>query len=300
MKNKILSALISFLICLPCVFSPFRQIHASGNSFTYSIIRQEAVITGFTDEPVTITLPEFIEGCPVREISDNAFYNCKSLKDISFPDNLRRIGHHSFYACTNLEMIDLPDELESLMEYSFCGCTSLRSIRIPPKITSLPDSCFRACTEMKTARIPDSVEYIGDCCFSGCTSLSYVSIGKGTKKIGDSAFFMCLSMWSMYVPPTICELGEYSIGYTPCGNTIVPRNDFNILSKKSSEAEKYAHENNLIFRACSEPVSEQDLKKAERKTQKRHSFPVILSGIFTVITFAFLFRLRHIFRRSQI
>ena len=246
MKRK----LISFILSIPIVFSVnLFNIHAEELNYTYTVIRNEAVITGFNGTPEKIKLPEKIDGCPVTEIRDNAFFDCKTLKEIELPESLEIIGHHSFYACVSLEKINIPENVKSIGTGSFCGCTALYKAEINSDTEYLPESCFRACTSLTGIKIPESVEYIGDYCFSGCTSLSDVSLGEKTEKIGKMAFYMCNSLESVYIPSCADTIGERAFGYIPEKNEPALKKDFYITGEKNSEAEKYADINKIKFRS---------------------------------------------------
>ncbi|MGN1480929.1 leucine-rich repeat protein, partial [Porcipelethomonas sp.] len=91
------------------------------------------------DESLTeVEIPEEIDGLPVTNIGDCAFYNC-----------------------TSLESITIPDSVTSIESGAFCGCTSLTSITIPESVTDIGDSVFEYCTSLESIKIPDSVTSIG-------------------------------------------------------------------------------------------------------------------------------------------
>ena len=206
------------------------------SSYDYTIIDGEVTIVGFTGEPAYIDIPDFIEGCPVTEVRDNAFYNCHSLKWVRLPDTVQKIGHHSFYACYELETAVLPDGLEEIGMGCFCGCSELKSAAAPSGIQRLPESCFRACTSLKEFTVPDKTEAIGDFCFSGCTSLENVSIGSGVTSLGDCSFYMCSSMDSLYVPSSVKNIGICAAGYIPTEDGADTAKGFTILGDGGSEA----------------------------------------------------------------
>lgn len=215
--------------------------------FTYSIISDSAVITGFEGEPEYISIPPEIEGYPVTEVRDNAFYCCISLKQISLPDSVSYMGHHCFYGCSSLESIVLPANLTEVGMGCFCGCTSLAAISIPETIASLPDSCFRACTSLDNIMIPQNVKSIENFCFSGCISLSSISLSGNLDSIGDYAFFMCNSLKSLYIPPSVEVIGDHAVGYVPGNDAPGLMKDFMLLGENDSAAMEYADENGLSF-----------------------------------------------------
>ena len=244
--KKILSFILSALIII-LVYPRQTAQCAEKLDYEYTIINNEATITGFKGEPAYINIPETIDGCRVTELRDNAFYECPTLRHIDIPETVVKIGHHCFYGCTSLESVTLPESAIDIGMGCFCGCTGLKSAAISSATQKLPESCFRACTSLTNFTVPDSIETIGDFCFSGCTSLKEVSIGSGVNSIGDCAFYMCNAMDSLYIPSSVKTIGICAAGYVPTDDGAAPQKDFTVLGDRNSEAKKYARDNNLSF-----------------------------------------------------
>lgn len=223
-------------------------------NFTYTIINGEATVIGYTGEPVYIEIPDTLEGCPVTQLRDNAFFNCSSLRQISLPQSVTKIGHHTFYACSSLESAALPASLEEIGMGAFSGCTSLSAVSIPGSLTALPESCFQNCSSLTEVVIPAGTETIGDLCFSGCSSLSYVSIAGGTREIGGRAFYMCSSLKSIFLPPSVNRIEFESVGFAPDEDGSAAVSGFTVLGEPDSAAEKYAEMNGMSFSSASEAV----------------------------------------------
>lgn len=253
MLKKLMPLIISafaFIFLLPA------NARAEEPDFTYTIINGEATIIGFTGEPEKLDIPAVIEGCPVTEIRDNAFFNCGSLREITLPESLKIMGHHCFYACTSLERIVLPVSLEEIGMGCFCGCVELSSVTISGNLTVLPDSCFRSCTSLEKIIIPQNIIEIEKYCFSGCTALKRVSLSGRLREIGCYAFFMCNSLEELYIPPSVKALGTESVGFIPDPNGAVPpsANGFTVFGERGSAAEAYAKSNDIAFSESVETV----------------------------------------------
>ena len=251
--KKILSFILSALIII-LVYPRQTAQCAEKPDYEYTIINNEATITGFKGEPAYINIPETIDGCRVTELRDNAFYECPTLRHIDIPETVVKIGHHCFYGCTSLESVTLPESAIDIGMGCFCGCTGLKSAAISSATQKLPESCFRACTSLTNFTVPDSIETIGDFCFSGCTSLKEVSIGSGVTSIGDCAFYMCNAMDSLYIPSSVKTIGICAAGYVPTDDGAAPQKDFTVLGDRNSEAKKYARDNNLSFTNAADSV----------------------------------------------
>ena len=67
-------------------------------------------------------IPEKLDGHVVTSIGENAFYDCKSLTEISIPDGVTSIGDYAFAYCESLRKITIPDSVTSIGDYAFEGC----------------------------------------------------------------------------------------------------------------------------------------------------------------------------------
>ncbi len=217
------------------------------SGYEYTIIDGEVTVTGYEGEPEYIDIPEFIEGCPVTEIRDNAFFNCHSLKEAVLPDTVLKIGHHSFYACYELERIKLPSELEEIGMGCFCGCAGLKDITIPETLDVLTDSCFRACASLEQVKLPRRLKIIEKYCFAGCDGLKSVDIGEEVAAIGERAFYMCGRMNCAVIPLSCESIGKQAFGYSCDLDKMPVKTDMVMIGNKNSAAEMYAAENEIDF-----------------------------------------------------
>lgn len=228
------------ILALMLLFSDF---NAYAQELQYTVIDGRTTVTGFTGEPESLEIPPEIEGAPVVEIRDNAFYKCSSLKRIALPESLEKMGHHCFFGCTSLEQISLPDGVSEIGMGCFNGCSSLREVILPENLTILPDSCFRDCTSLKAVMLPQNVTEIRQFCFAGCADLSDVSLSGRLSAIGDLAFFGCSSVKEIYIPDSVETVGTQALGYSTDGQI----SGFSITGTYGSAVEKYAEENGISF-----------------------------------------------------
>jgi len=66
----------------------------------------------------------------VTEIGDYLFYNCKSLKSVTFGPSLTSIGLAAFGSCTNLTSVSFGKNLTSIDNYAFYS-TGIRNVSMP-------------------------------------------------------------------------------------------------------------------------------------------------------------------------
>ena len=145
-----------------------------------------------------------------EKIPDYAFYGCRNLQSITYPDSVTSIGNYAFYNCKNLTGITIPDSVTSIGKWAFCNCTSLTSITIPDSVTSIGDFAFDGCTSLKSITIPDSVTSIGSCAFNHCTSLTSITIPDSVTSINSITFGDCTSLTSITIPNSVTSIGKWA------------------------------------------------------------------------------------------
>ena len=98
----------------------------------------------------TIVIPSTYEGCPVVEISIQAFSDCAQITEVYVSEGIERIGLDAFANCTSLTAIHLPASLKtfdygylSKPQGTFFGCP-LESITVDPgnKVFVVENGCL--------------------------------------------------------------------------------------------------------------------------------------------------------------
>ena len=116
------------------------------------------------------------------------FYNCKSLKNVTFNDKTTMVVGHLFNGCVGLETITIPDTITTIGNSAFYNCTGLTEIEIPSSVTTIGGSAFYNCTALTEIEIPSSVTNIGVDAFCYCTNLEKLTLNEGLKTIGANCF----------------------------------------------------------------------------------------------------------------
>ena len=133
-------------------------------------------------------------------INNYAFSNT-NIRSIILPDSITYVGSFAFYNCKNLETCVLSDNIKTIEMYTFYNCNSLYSINMPRKLEKV---CFYAFFDCKIENIilPNSLKIIEGNAFS-------------------------LSLYSIYIPKSVKEMGEYVISSAInvyCGAPSQPNN----------------------------------------------------------------------------
>lgn len=76
------------------------------------------------------------------------------------PDGTKIIGERAFYGCRNLTAIDFPNTIETIGRFAFSFCSSLKEIELPESLIQIKKYAFQACP-LDEVTIPENVENIG-------------------------------------------------------------------------------------------------------------------------------------------
>ena len=96
----------------------------------------------------------------IKEISEDAFRGCRSLKEVVLSKGITSIGRYAFYECVSLESINLEEGLETI-EYGAFGSTEmLTEITIPKSTTKINGRAFIS-SSLKKAHFLDPDGWTG-------------------------------------------------------------------------------------------------------------------------------------------
>jgi hypothetical protein len=242
MKKKLLFAV--FTLCVAVIFA---QTEADFG-VTLNDAGDGVVITKYTGKTLAVRIPATIQGMPVKEIGDRAFYGFNSTKDltsviipagvtkigneafvlqqkltsVTIPDSVAVIGNRAFDGCPFTSIV-LPKSLTVIEENTFRSCRSLASVTLPEGMTEIKKEAFIWCEKLTSIKFPNSVTEIGEWAFGNCTSLTSVTFGTGIKRIGDSAFYYCPKLTTVTIPETVekIEFGTvYDNGHVTSGDNV--------------------------------------------------------------------------------
>lgn len=180
------------------------------------------------------------------EIPDYAFYNCATLRTITFVDcPLIRIGKYAFYGCTNFNGFTIPESVTIVDDYALYGCTRWRAnvptsvvtigkyaysqsliTRVPsiPNVTSIGQGAFKQCGSLVEFVLPEDHEVtLGSEIFSRA-NLSYINLPDWVTSIPGSTFYCCypLALTEADLPPNLTSLGNEAFQATNCSIHNIP------------------------------------------------------------------------------
>ncbi len=94
--------------------------------------------------------------------SNGAFKNCKSLKQVILPDQLKTLPQNTFDGCSALEEIEFGIYLESIGNKAFANCSSLQWVYLPESLKTIEAEAFSNCGALEALYIPKTVTTIRD------------------------------------------------------------------------------------------------------------------------------------------
>ena len=179
---------------------PLQSVKTAGD-----FIMSGSTLVKYQGNAAAVVIPE-----NVTEIGYEAFKDCITLQEISFPSRLRSIDYGAFMGCVNLKKVDLPDCLRYLGSNAdsgvFEGCTSLHEVHLPIELNTLGANTFKGCTSLTTIQVPKDIETVGVSNFEG-SGLRNVIFADNIKKIPAWLFNDCNTLTSIEIPETVIEIG---------------------------------------------------------------------------------------------
>ena len=203
-----------------------------------------------------VTIPK-----TVTAIQYGAFYNCKTLKTVTFekgsqlktieglafqwsgltqiaiPNKVTDIGIGVFQCCYNLSDVKLGTGLSKIPTGTFYSCTALTKIQIPNNIKAIDYGAFES-SGLIEVTIPDSVTELGECAFLFCDKLEKAWIGEGITEIRRSTFFGTVKLSSIHLPKSLKVIGDGSFGSCKITELILPESVESIGTAAFSECDK--------------------------------------------------------------
>ena len=144
----------------------------------------------------------------VQTIGHAAFYECRALVALVFPDTMTEIGHELLNYCYGLSQVVFSDSLTTIPDRVCHYCHTLDAVTIPDGVTHVGHYAFHYCYALSEASFPDSLQNIGEYAFSYCMALREVRIPEGLTTIQRCAFQDCYSIESVHLPDSITSMAE--------------------------------------------------------------------------------------------
>ena len=134
--------------------------------FCYTVSGNEATVTGYDGDDLSVTVPDKLGGKPVTAIGDYAFADNVRLQGIALPSTLKAIEYGAFENCISLESIDIPDSVTTIGYGAFENCWVLFEVDLPSSLREIGEWAFYNCM-IGFLEIPDGVTHLPSYAFDG-------------------------------------------------------------------------------------------------------------------------------------
>lgn len=235
-----------FLVLLFCLFAlPAlgEEITYTSGDYQYLLLEDgSCMITKYTGNEPTLTIPKQLDGHTVSVIGTGAFSQNKTLSALYLPQTVTTLQKEAIYQCSSLKNVYLPDSLIHLEPRAILSCNSLSVLTVSPNhpllftidgvLFSKPDKtllfypkalpaaeytvpngilhiapyAFLGCN-LEKITISDSVQSIGAYAFSASTQMQSIRLSQNLKHLGDSALTSCSSLTSIQLPEGLLSIG---------------------------------------------------------------------------------------------
>lgn len=111
----------------------------SNEWYTYEIRDDHVIILSCEEDLEHVEIPEKIEDMPVTELADYLFSGHRH-ESVSFPPTIRRTGRYLFYNCFSLRRLSFYNTIEDLGSGAFTGCHKISHLTVT--VTEEKCTCF--------------------------------------------------------------------------------------------------------------------------------------------------------------
>ncbi len=133
-----------------------------------------------------IVIPATYNGKSVIGIKDGSFssgiFSYSNITSVTIEEGVKNIGNNAFYNCRSLTSIKLPNSLITIGYWAFSYCSNLTSISIPSSVTTIGTNTFSYCSSLSSLRVPASVVSFGEQELVSCGNLTSIIVEKGNSR----------------------------------------------------------------------------------------------------------------------
>lgn len=134
----------------------------------------ETYIDKFISKILFPTYNGIIENNYKLKIEEEAFSNCKKLKEVVIPNYVTEIGEGAFIMCVNIRQVEFEkgSEIEEIPLMCFFYCINLKKMVLPERLRNIEQQAFFCCEKLKNMSVSDNsklkLNKISERAFAGC------------------------------------------------------------------------------------------------------------------------------------
>ena len=123
--------------------------------YDYKVVDNSYIeIVKYVGNAQSVSIPEIIDGLPVKSIGASAFANCRNLAKVVIPGSITSIGKKAFSLCTMLNVVEFKHSALGggmslavfiefdIDDFAFSSCPNLKSINLPLNVKKIGNNAF--------------------------------------------------------------------------------------------------------------------------------------------------------------
>ncbi len=118
-----------------------------------------------------VTIPGKISGHPVFRIKEEVFKGNEKIETVNFGSSMKNIGAGAFAQCKNLKELLIPWNVKVIEAQAFAACEKLSKVEMQDGVTHIAEKAFADCKNLTSIFIPETVGMIEEEAFAGCEQL---------------------------------------------------------------------------------------------------------------------------------
>ena len=111
-------------------------------TFSFSTNNGAITLTKYTGAGGAVIIPSTINGFPVIEIGESAFWFCTSVTSVVIPDGVTTIGPRAFRDCLHMVSVTVPGSVRTIGGFAFRNCPHLAGIYFQGDVPALSSEVF--------------------------------------------------------------------------------------------------------------------------------------------------------------
>jgi len=118
----------------------------------------DELVPGFTISRVTAINSK--DSHPFLDLERGIFGDCKKLKRVSLPKNMKEVPVAMFNGCDSLEEIEIPAGCAGIGKCAFMHCANLKRVTLPAGLRAIGKNAFGNCPKLENADLPEGLTRI--------------------------------------------------------------------------------------------------------------------------------------------
>lgn len=154
---------------------------------TVTEFKVEELVPGFTISRVTAINSK--DSHPFLDLERGIFGDCKKLKRVALPENMKEVPVAMFNGCDSLEEIEIPAGCAVIGKCAFMSCPNLKRVALPAGLSAIEENAFGNCPKLEKADLPEGLTRIEKFAFVSSPLLKEIRIPESVNSIAKDAFW---------------------------------------------------------------------------------------------------------------